>query len=253
MKQLRTRAIRDYIGEKGEVTVEELCTLFPERSAMTIRRDLALLESQQQIIRTHGGARIAPVSRPAQEDFYAERELDAVLQKELIAQKAARLAQGLPSIYIDSGTTAMAFARALPDQNMTVMTSGPNIAMLLVAKRKNIQVLLVGGSLNPKTLSCAGPGAFAFLENLNIDTAFLGTSGFSVDSGFTSGDYAECEVKRAIVARCKHTVLLMDSTKIDRTMPFTFARPSEIDTLVSDGELPARIVEEMRRQNVEIL
>ncbi len=77
-----------------------------------------------------------------------------------------------------------------------------------------------------------------FIRDVNIDIAFMAASGFTTDTGFTSGTFTECELKREVVAKARKTILLIDSSKIGRTMPYTFAQLSDMDIIVSDGGLP---------------
>lgn len=81
----------------------------------------------------------------------------------------------------------------------------------------------------------------------------MAASGFSVENGFTSGTYTECEIKKEVVNRARKTIVLMDSAKIDKIMPFTFAYMEDIDVLITDGELDTKVVEEANRYGVEII
>ncbi len=232
----RTAYIRDYILEHGEVRTDELCALFPQVSAMTIRRDLAELESARLITRTHGGARAYHAA--SLEAYYTERENARAPQKAEIASKASPLVRNTHCIYLDAGTTAMSFARRLPDSGLTVVTSAPNVALEIVARKPGLAVILLGGSLNPKTLACSGPSMVSQIDGLNIDMAFMATTGLTTASGFTVGDWGECTVKRAVIARAQRVIMLLDSAKYGISMPYTFARPRDLETVVTDSELP---------------
>lgn len=56
MNRERRNIINSYIQSKGEVTLKQLQSFYPEISAMTLRRDLEYLEQTHKIIRTRGGA-----------------------------------------------------------------------------------------------------------------------------------------------------------------------------------------------------
>lgn len=237
----RREQIRDYIEKKGEVTTEELCALFPERSAMTIRRDLAFLEESRHIIRTHGGARIFPGSVGGLEDFYNKRETVNTSLKEQIAQKALAFVEERRCLFLDAGTTAMIFAKNLPDSNLTILTSAPNIGLELSLKHPDYSVILTGGNLNHKTFSCSGYAATQAIADINIDTAFLCSSGFSLAGGFSVGDFQEGQLKREVIKKARNVIMLMDSSKVGKNMPYTFARPEDIDLLISDDRLTDEI------------
>jgi len=67
----RRRKIVEYLKEKGKITVKELSRIF-KTSEVTIRKDLEILESIGELIRTHGGA-ILPHGTRAEWDFFFSR------------------------------------------------------------------------------------------------------------------------------------------------------------------------------------
>ena len=128
----RREIMNSYIQNKREVRVKELEEMFPEVSSMTIRRDLAQLESEGYIIRVRGGARsIDSISGP-REDVYSMRAVENVDAKVKIAKKAIKFIETGRSIYIDSGTTMMCLSTVLPDEDFSILTSGPNIALEII-------------------------------------------------------------------------------------------------------------------------
>lgn len=66
----------------------------------------------------------------------------------------------------------------------------------------------------------------------------MATSGFSVNSGFTSGSQSESLLKRKVIDKAAQIVLLMDHTKLGRSLPFTFAHLDDVDVLICDAPLP---------------
>ncbi len=232
----RRESILKYIKENGQASLKELTGICPDVSDMTLRRDLAFLEEKGQIIRTRGGAVAASRAGVNAEDLYSRRAVLHTSQKQEIAAKAQVLAQPSCAMYLDSGSTMLCFIKALPDDNYHIITADPNIALEAVHKSKTT-VTLVGGNLNRNTLSASGVHSMDFVNHINIDIAFMSTSGFNVQTGFTSGAFSECELKSAIMEKARTRVMLMDSSKLQKRMPFTFAQLSDIDILISDGGL----------------
>jgi DeoR/GlpR family transcriptional regulator of sugar metabolism len=241
----------EYISKYGEAKLTELEILFPDVSSMTIRRDLAQLEEEGLVIRVRGGAKSVSAIKDLQEEQYNLRAGVNIEAKRIIAQKALRYIDKGRSCFFDSGSTLMYLAKAVPDEQISILTSGPNIA-LAISKKQNPSILLMGGQLNRNTLSVSGLGAMDFLKLVNIDIAFMATSGFSLDAGLTSGDYNECELKKAIIHKANKVVLLMDSTKIGKNKPYTFARLTDIDVLITDKELSYDLTKEIEERNIEI-
>jgi len=186
------------------------------------------------------------------EDMYSERTLENVTQKHIIAKKAQQFIERGRSIYIDSGTTMMLFTCEMQDEYLSIMTSGVNIAIELLKKQKP-SVTLIGGQVNRNTISVSGINSCKFVREVNIDIAFMAASGFSMENGFTSGTYTECEIKKEVINRAHRKIVMMDSKKVDKIMPFTYATMEDIDILISDGELDEEIIREAERKHVQIL
>jgi len=241
-----------YIQLKGEVTIAELEELFSDVSTMTIRRDLEFLEKSGKILRVRGGAVSIEHVAGQREEIYTRRESINLEGKSLIAQKALSYMQTGRSIFMDAGTTTMALSKLLPEERYFILTNGVNIALEL-SKNAGISINTVGGIVNKETLSVSGGDSVRLLQNINIDVAFVATSGYSLEDGFTNGYSSECDLKREVIQKSKKTIMLMDKTKIDHSMLFTFARPQDIDVLITDEPLPPQIVAEFKKYNVEIV
>jgi DeoR/GlpR family transcriptional regulator of sugar metabolism len=46
------------------------------------------------------------------------------------------------------------------------------------------------------------------------------------------------EIKRAVIEKADKVIMLLDSSKVGKNMPFTFAELSNINYLVVDGNFP---------------
>jgi DeoR/GlpR family transcriptional regulator of sugar metabolism len=254
MSNDRRSQILQILDSKGEVQLQQLKETFPEVSVMTLRRDLISLENDGYAIRTYGGAvsskKLQVMS--GEEDAYSRRAAENVEAKVLIAQKALPMVENGRSIYFDAGSTIMCLAKVLPDDNYSIVTSGVNIGLELI-KKQRISVVTLGGSINRNTLSVSGPGAGEVIDGINIDIAFMAASGFSIDSGFTVSNIYECELKRKVVNRAKKVIMLMDASKINKNLPFTYAGLKDIDIWICEGKLPPGVQKEMKKYNVNVM
>lgn len=228
----RREKILELLREQDTILLKDLEKRFPDVSSMTLRRDLEFFEKIGEAVRIRGGARHIK-SLGVQEDLYALRAVKNPAAKEHIARIATEYVETGRSIYMDSGSTGMSFARALPDLNLSIVTGAPNVAME-VSKRYKPNVTMIGGVINRNTLSVSGTQSLQFIRNLNFDIAFLVASAFSLDSGFTCGNSDECELKRAIAAKARRTIVMVDSSKFGKTMPYTFADLGDVDVLITD-------------------
>jgi len=247
----RQQKIQRIINENGEVKLPELEELFPEISSMTIRRDLEKLESLGEVVRTRCGAKsIAYLSR-LKEAIYSERAHTNITEKTLIAKKAYPLIKQGSSVFLDSGTTITSLAAMFTDDKLFVTTAAPNIA-LECAKKPNVSVFMTGGQMDSNNLTLSGMNALGYLDNINIDIAFMVPSGFSFGNAFTCGDFDECQLKKRAIEKASAVVMLMDSAKYRKSLPFTFASLADIDVLVTDDLADAEFIEEVKKYDIEV-
>ncbi|MCX7711503.1 MAG: DeoR/GlpR family DNA-binding transcription regulator [Clostridia bacterium] len=254
MSNERQQQILQILEQKGEVQLQQLKDFFPDVSVMTLRRDLTSLESDGYLIRTHGGAvsakKLSAIT--GEEDAYSRRAAESIEAKLRISEKALPFVEPGRSIYFDAGSTIMFLSRILPDDNYSIVTSGGNIALELV-KKQRVSVVTIGGLVNKNTLSMSGPHAMALLESINIDIALMSASGFSLDSGFTVSNVYECEIKRKVVQRAKKVIVLLDSSKLDKSMPFTYANLADVDLWICEKPLPEEIKAEAEKHGVQVI
>lgn len=112
---------------------------------------------------------------------------------------------------------------------------------------------MLGGIVNSNTLSVSGPNAIFSLDRMNIDIAFMSASGFCLEAGFSVSNAYEGDLKRRIIERSQKVVMLMDTSKVGKNMPFSYARLDEIDIWICERELPEDIEKAARECGVKIL
>lgn len=248
----RRQQINDYIQRKQEVFLGELKALVPDVSEMTIRRDLEALEQEGSIVRIHGGAKSVKSINRLVEDVFSKRLSVNTEKKRAIGEKAAALIKEDSSIYLDAGSTTMALAERMPDKRLLISTSGINLALELL-RLNHCTLNLIGGEASRNSISVAGPQALSCIENLNIDQAFIAATAFSPESGFSCGSINDCELKRRVLKKAKQRILLMDSSKIGKAMPYTFAWAKDIDILICDEAFPKELYEYFTNLGVKIV
>ena len=234
MNRIRQDRIKEYIEEKNVVSIKELQELFPEVSLMTIHRDLDVLGASGAVVKFRGGARSV---RYAGDPEFNVRMRDNNSGKILIARKALELIQPHSSIFLDASTTNLTLARILPDIHLNIFTTGPNIALEL-CRLHNPVITLCCGTINRKNLALSGQNTLEMLEKINIDMAFIGVSGCSVDAGFTCGTEGDMLVKRLVIQKARTSVVMCTQEKLRCLMPYTFATMKDVDYLISDCTMP---------------
>ncbi|WP_017539806.1 MULTISPECIES: DeoR/GlpR family DNA-binding transcription regulator [Nocardiopsis] len=238
----RRRAILERAREDGRVEVAALAEEF-DVTHETVRRDLTALERAGAVRRVHGGA--IPIERIGFEPALPQRDALMAAEKDRIAEAALAELPEEGTVLLDAGSTTRRLAERLPPgRELTVVTNSLPIAAL-VSSRPGITPLLIGGRVRPRTQAAVGGWALRVLEEVYVDAAFLATNGVSAERGLTTPDTSEAEAKRRMVRAARRVVLLADRTKVGDDRFARFADLSEVDCLVTDAGLDARLAEEL--------
>ena len=248
----RREQIRALLQVKPFISIKELEALFPDVSGMTLRRDIEYFEAEHEAIKVRGGARSMKFITTQTDGSIASRMHENVHSKDSIAQRAAEFLETGRSIFIDSGSTLQHIVQYVPNERFTFTTTDPAAAIELCKIGLPI-ANVVGGRLDRDNQTITGLMATRFLADINIDIALLSPSGLSVRSGFTVGNYSECELKRIVVEKARLVVILMDASKIDKSLPYTFATFDSADVLITNAPLPAEMAQAAKERDVRVI
>lgn len=246
----RQTKIMQLLKQNTSVRVAELKEIFGV-SEMTVRRDLEKLEQHGFVVRTHGGASIN--SNSSFDITFNKRNERYIAEKEAIGQAAAAMVEDGDSIILDAGTTTTTMARYLVNKkSLIVLTNSLTVAQELI-HRQGITVILTGGQLRDDTLSLVGSLAEDNLRRFNVDKAFLGTSGLSVDQGLTNDNMYEAEVKRAMINIAQKPIVLADNSKFGRIAFNKFSSLTALKMLITDQGAPKEMVQQIKELGIEVL
>ena len=249
MNSIRLDKLRAYLEQNHVVSIKQLQSMFPDVSLMTIHRDLDVLVQEGTAVKVRGGAKLVRHNGDLGFDIRLQENNSG---KREIVQKALRLIQPNASIFLDAGTTNLMLARCMPDLDLNIFTTGPNIAIEL-CKLQNPSITLCCGSINRKNMALSGQNTLDMLDKINIDLAFIGVSGCSAENGFTCGTESDMAVKRKVIQKARTSVVLCDRSKFSRLMPYTFAKFSDIDCLICEKDVPEAILSSAKQGNTQIL
>lgn len=243
----RLDAIIAALADTGSVAVADLTTDLGASPA-TIRRDLELLEEQNLLTRSHGGAVRNGTLYELPVRYRGGRQVE---EKRRIAEAAAGLIGDADTVCFSGGTTTTEVARLVRGRALTVVTNAVNIASELVVS-ETIRLVVTGGVARPQTYELIGPLAEQSLAGLNVDVLFLGVDGITAE-GLTTHDEIEAHTDRTMVERAARTIIVADSSKIGRSALAAICPLGEIDTLITDTEAPAEEVAKMRAGGIEVI
>jgi len=245
----RKQRILAHLNRNERASVSELSQMFGV-SEVTIRGDLQLLASENLIVRTHGGAVLAP---RVPELSLTLRRQQRVAEKERIGAAAAEFVANGDAIFLDASSTVLSLAHALRQhRDLTILTNSLVVAQSML-DALGVSVVMTGGALQRDTVSLMGTDGLAILRKYNIKTGFFSAHGLSFPEGMTDVSSGEAEVKRPVVAMCRQVVALIDATKWGRVGPASFARPDDLHVIVTDTNAPADLIAQARALGTRVI
>jgi DeoR/GlpR family transcriptional regulator of sugar metabolism len=250
--QERQDRIARFVEEHGRARVADLAIRFGV-SAVTIRKDLLALESTQRLVRAHGGAIAIDRSRP--ELAFDIRERLQAEEKVRIGAAGAALVQDGESIVMDASTTALSVARQLKTRagwsQLTIITNGLRIAFEL-AGHPGITVLMLGGRVRWEAMSVVGQLGDGLFDRINVQKAFLGAAGFTLESGLADATEEEAQIKRSMVSAAREVIAIVDHTKWERAAFATFCPTASVGMVLTDAAAPAGMVAQLLGRAIDV-
>lgn len=245
-------ARRDVIAHRlaqGQSVVAAALAVEFDVSEDAIRRDLRALAAEGRCRRVYGGALpVSPATAPMAARIDRGRE-----RKEALARKAATLIQPREFIFLDNGSTNLALTGFLPDDHeLTIATNSIDIAAA-VLRRQDLQLILIGGAVNPLVGGCVDAAAVLGLAQMNLDRCFIGACSVSPTTGVGAFDAADAIFKRALLAASRHSLVLATTDKLDARAPHRVAALGDIGWLVVEHDVPPDTLEALAQTGVSIL
>ncbi|UUM30290.1 DeoR/GlpR family DNA-binding transcription regulator [Vibrio japonicus] len=245
--QLRRHQISNLVNEKGEVSVEELSLQFGT-SEVTIRKDLASLEKNGQLLRRYGGAIALP------KEVVSDEMSDSVsVRKNELAQAAAKLIREHNRIVIDSGSTTGALIKQLDGMHgLVVMTNSLNVANALNELESEPTLLMTGGTWDAHSESFQGQVAESVLRSYDFDQLFIGADGVDLNRGTTT--FNELVGLSKVMAEVSREVIVMvESEKIGRKIPNLELAWDVIDVLITNKDLPSESKQIIESHGIKVI
>ena len=226
----RRSAILTHLSQHGQASVHELSELTGV-SVVTMRQDLAALEQDGFIRRTHGGATLLDSENIA-------HRLSIRYDKKLrIAEMAAALVDEGETVLLESGSANALLARELAKRQVQVVAANAFVARQ-VHRGDAANVVILGGIYQPDSESIVGQLAKLGIESTFFSKAFLGMDGFTEETGFTNRDMMRAEIATLIIKRCPKSYILADSSKFGNTGLARICGLDDLAGVITNTDLP---------------
>ena len=249
LPDFRLNVILAELAKNDRVLVKDLAERFGV-SRETVRRDLKELELEGQLRCTYGGAIRAQSEGDQPIDL---RMKTNAKKKATIAKCAATLVRDDTIIFIDTGTTMLAFARHLINRDrVRVFTNSLDVAQLLMGGSV-AEVCVIGGRVRPDYRAMLGPLTIEALQRHVFDMAFVSVAAVDYTHGFMDYGQDESALRRVLARHTKELVMLVDSGKFGRPASVRTLELRQVHRLVTDVTPNAAFAATLEEAGVEII
>jgi len=242
----RRLKILEMLNQAGSLEVGALADTLGV-SAVTVRKDLAMLEEKGLLRRMHGSAvRVSP------DDIGYRMTFDYETKKR-IAHRAAQMVESGETVMIESGSTCAMLAAELAEsrRDITIITNSAFIAGH-IRSLPGARIILLGGAYEPDAQVMVGPLVRICAREFFVDKFFIGTDGYNEEQGFTNVDMQRAEAVRAMAERSRRRIILTDSSKFGRHSVVTLMQAEDVATVITDA-VPDICREHLSKSGVEIV
>ena len=228
----REKQILEVLLTEKQVTVRQLAKAL-HISEPSVRRDLASLEKQNLIKRTHGGAVLEETALSRNQIPFLIREYEQSSAKVQIAKKAIEFVNDNDVVFLDASTSCYYLIPFLASKrNLTVITNG--VKALSQLAQYGIMTFSTGGALVNSCLVLVGEEACKTIETFNADVAFFSCRGVSDDGFLTDIAREENIVRKSMIKHAKKAYLLCANEKFGKKYYHNLCYKDEITGIIHE-------------------
>lgn len=246
----RRNQIMEILRRDERVLVGSLAETF-DVSEETIRRDLTNLEQLGLAVKCYGGATLAD-NRNAP-PFRVRKKLN-VEEKKAVAALVADMVDDGDFLMLDDSSTSYFVLRALRGKKgLTIVTNSIEIILELSGMHENWKVISTGGNLDQDVFAFFGRHTEETIRSFHVDKAIISCTGLDADGSFTEAGIENANIKQAMMASARETILAMDRHKFGRTAFLSVGTLRQISAVVTDTDPGEAWRELCQTENVRLV
>jgi DeoR family transcriptional regulator, glycerol-3-phosphate regulon repressor len=247
-KERRQAFLVRYLAQNHYISLEEIASRFSV-TTQTARRDIMALERQGKVRRLHGGA---VASTPLDPVVYRQRRVVNAERKEAIGRRVAELLPDNASIFLDTGTTCEAVARALTARKgLRVVTYSLRVATIL-SEATDFTIAVPGGFVRQVDAGVFSQNSPEFIRAFKFDHVIISVSGLDEEGDIGDDDYAEVAAVRAAMQQAGRVILAIDSSKFGRRALVRLGSFDEAHIIVTDAKPAGHLLRLLEKSRTEL-
>ena len=239
--------ILNIVTKQESVEVSKLAEMLGV-SSVTVRKTLDSLESRKLIRREHGFA--LAISK---DDINNRLAVNYEI-KQRIGREAAKTVSNGETVMIESGSCCAVLAERLVNekQNGTIITNSAFIADF-IREKPSAKVILLGGEYQNEAQVMVGALVRKCVESFCVDKFFIGTDGFSANTGFTGKNLDRAEAVQNMAKQANKVIILTESSKFRQQGVVMLLPTKAIDTVITDEGIDRQTENLLHESEVQIV
>lgn len=246
----RRNAILAKLSIEGKVVVSDLAAEY-EVTEETIRRDLDKLDREGFARKTYGGA-VKNESFNIDLPFQVRKQSNVESKQKIAAVIGSMIKDG-DYIMLDSSTTALYVIKNILDRKkITLITNSVEI-LIELCNKPDWTIISTGGTLKEGSLSLLGYQAERMVESYHVDIAVCSCKGIDISAGVTDSNERDSQIKKAFFASAKRKILMVDSSKFNKTSFVKICDIKDVDVIATNEEPGENWKNIIEQQGVELV
>ena len=244
----REQLILDFLAKKGIISTQDLCDLVGV-SISTIRRDLNSMHDRGLLIKTHGGAKLNPISNSP--SIISDPYLD---QKTSIAQAAVSLISPGEIIFLGSGVTCNILASKIKNiNNLTVVTTSIDVVNELA--HSSVSLILLGGDIHvgKHHVETLGEYTLDILNNMFFDKSFFTVNGVDKEFGYSILNRKQLPLYQHLLTHSGNCYLLIDFSKFNHLAFSKLFTLDQVHNVIVDNKIPHKYLDIYKEINTNVV
>ena len=247
--KLRHKKILEELNSKGRVQVAHTARNLGV-TEVTIRRDLAFLETEGLLSKTYGGA--VPVV-PEMNVSVRYRQTRRTGAKRIIGRLAGELIKDGDIIYLEAGSTCYEIIPHLTERKNLTIIANSLYLMRWLGKLTGHKIIIVGGQYRHERMDMVGPGAEMAISQMGGFKAFTGADDITIDAGISGADIVTVGFAKLVLKKANEVIFVGDHTKFDNPALYKIADIDQLDYIVTDKKPSDIWLEVAKRKNIELI
>lgn len=239
----RINKIKEILTETKQIDIASLSDAL-KVTEVTVRRDLEKLESEDFLVRTHGGAVLKePETVQGISPLLEDRPEESSIRN-TIGQIASFFVNDNDIVFLSQGAVNRYIGKNLKGKkNLTVVTNDLVVCMYIALYAPEINVICPGGELNTADYQFSGHTTENAIKKLHYNIAFIDVDGISEGCGYTVSSMNKAYIAQEVMAISDKSLAVCDYRKFDVNSFVSLGNIDLFKTVISNEQTPEKYKE----------